>query len=72
MIGVIQARNALSFPGFLFKRNAAGPVFERLEVLRILLIIFLVIRLRRIKFHRRQNFSHDWFVEFAGVRELLP
>jgi len=58
-------------PRFLLERNPPGSLLERFEVIRILLIIFLVIRLRRIKFHRRQNFSYDWFVEFAGVRQLL-
>jgi hypothetical protein len=40
-------------------------------VFRVLLIVFLVVRLSRIKFRLRQNFGHNRFVEFAGVRKLL-
>src|SRR5206468_7719907 len=60
----------LFFPGFLLERNPSGSLLERFEVLRILSIIFLVIRLGRIELHSRQDFSDDWFIEFAGVREL--
>ena len=38
---------------------------------RVLLVIFLVIRLSRIEFHRWQNFGHDWLIEFPRVRQLL-
>ena len=37
----------------------------------ILLVVFLVISLGRIKFHRGQNFGDDRFVKFARARELL-
>ena len=57
-------------PGFLLKRNPPRSSFECFEMLRILLIVFLMRRLGRIKFHRRQNFGHDRFIEFARSREL--
>src|SRR4029434_5188188 len=37
----------------------------------VLLVVFLVVRLRRIKFHCRQDFGNDRFVELARVRKLL-
>src|SRR2546423_12193123 len=38
---------------------------------RVLLVIFLVIRLSRMEFHRWQNFGPDWLIEFPRVRQLL-
>src|SRR6266403_3916980 len=58
-------------PGFLFERNPPRSFFERFEMRRVLLVVFLVIRFGRIKFHRRQNFGDDRSVEFARARELL-
>src|SRR6266576_2788943 len=58
-------------PRFLLKGDPPRSFFERFEVLRVLLVVFLVIRLGRIKFHRRQNFRDDWFIEFPRVRELI-
>ena len=58
-------------PTSSFEGNAARSFLECLEVRRVLLVVFLVIRLGRIKFHRRQNFGYDRFVEFARARELL-
>src|SRR5207237_9595049 len=46
-------------------------MFERFEVFRVLLIIFLVIILSGIKLHRRQNLSHDRFFKFAGMAQLF-
>ena len=58
-------------PGFLFEGDAARSFFECFKVLRVLLVIFLVIRFGRIKFHRGQNFRDDRFVEFSRAGELL-
>jgi len=58
-------------PVFLLERHSSGAVFEGLEVFRVLLVVFLVIILGRIKFHRRQNLGHDRFFELAGVRQFL-
>jgi len=46
-------------------------MFERFEVFRVLLIIFLVIILSGIKLHRRQNLSHNRFLKFAGMAQLF-
>ena len=46
-------------------------MLERFEVFRVLLIIFLVMRLRWIEFHHWQDCGHDRFFEFAGAREVL-
>ena len=69
--GMPVPQEGLFFPSLLFKRNATGPVLERFEVLRILLVIFLMIIFGGPKFHRRKNLGHNRFFEFAGVRELL-
>src|SRR5690242_18925747 len=61
----------LFFPSLLFKQNAGGPVLEGFALFRVLVILFLVIRLRWIEFHRWQDCSHDRFFEFAGPREVL-
>src|SRR5437660_1013354 len=58
-------------PGFLFERDPPRAFLECFKMFRVLLVVFLVIRLSRIKFHRRQNFGHDRFVELARARKLL-
>jgi len=52
-------------PRLLFERNATRSFFECLEALRVLLVIFLVVRFGWMKFHRWQNFGYDRFVEFS-------
>ena len=58
-------------PGLLFERNTAGAFLKRFEMRRVLLIIFLMIILGRIKFHGRENFRRDGTIEFTGVRQFL-
>src|ERR1700730_8346715 len=58
-------------PGLLLVRGAPGSVLESFEVRRVLLVIFLMVILRRIKLHRRQNFGRDRLIELAGVGEFF-
>src|ERR1700730_9821903 len=58
-------------PGLLLVRGSPRAVLKGFEVCRVLLIIFLVIILRRIELHRRQNLGHDRFIELAGVGEFF-
>ena len=57
-------------PSLLLERYSAGPFFECLEVFRILLVIFLMIIFRWPKFHCRQNFGNNRFIESSGGRHL--
>jgi hypothetical protein len=64
------ARLSLVLPGFLLKGDSPRSSFECFEMLRVLLIVFLMRRLGRIKFHRRQNFRYHRFIEFARARQF--
>jgi len=50
---LIPAKSRRFTPRFLLERGAAGSVLECFEMCGILLVIFLMIRFRRVEFHRR-------------------
>src|SRR5438105_3799551 len=63
--------SGLFAPSLLLERGSPGTVLERLEMFRILLVILLMIILRRIEFHCRQNFRHNRLFKFPGAGQFF-
>src|ERR1043166_3938336 len=58
-------------PSLLLERRTPGAFLECFEMLRVLLIKFLMVRIGRIKFRRWKNFSHDRFLELSRAGEFF-
>src|ERR1700731_2113060 len=61
----------LATPGLLLERSPPRPDFKRVEVLRVLAVILLVIIFRRPKSCRRQNLGYDRLVELSRFCEFF-